>query len=266
MNNILRERYIFRTSFQEVRESLSDFILRLRRQARKCNFMDETNHIYEQVLTRTHNTELRDRALRNDLSLIEFIKLVDDYENPKECYRCGKFGHKAFEKICEAKKKYCSFCGLLGHIVEVCKKRPMKRTLAQCSSAENDPREKRIKQEPLDDAVQGGSSLTNHQCLYDLEALDRQRHDILQLIAKEKTSQGENSKNPKGENSKILQNSNGKNLNVKETKNIQKVSAERGNVKPRAEVKPESAEVKPANAEVNLTTQNIKPEKSVRFR
>lgn len=250
MSNILRERYYFRSTSQRVNESIFGYMIRLRVQAAKCNFVDESSQIYEQVLAKMRNASLRERALRTNMSFGDFRNLAiqldsneDEERRTNECYRCGKVGHKAFEKICEAKKKFCSFCGVLGHIEEVCIKKPAKRTSAQISSTSTtfednrDPREKRIKTDVKEEPLE-----------FDYFELERRRQERLQKEA----SKCENLKNFHDQkNREILVI---KDLNPSPTKNLQ-----RGDLKPRAEVKPESAEVK-------VTAQNAKTEKSVRFR
>lgn len=124
MENITRERYVFRKMEQSVRETVRDFITRLRVQARKCNFLDEESQILDQVVEKSSSHVLRYQALTYGMTFPELKSFVDTLENVNgiKCYRCGSTDHRPYERNCPGRDKYCRSCGLLGHLSEACSK------------------------------------------------------------------------------------------------------------------------------------------------
>lgn len=168
------ERHLFRLLKQEPEEKFEKFLVRLRQQAKKCQFDKEDEHIIDQITEKCKTDELRKKILKtgdkitlyeivaeaNALEAIErqlvnfgnkstdtqFINKVsteswkDRYSKHKidPCGRCGSVKHVARDKNCPAKGRACLKCGILGHFRNQCRtKQHQKRKLEGEGSTSN---------------------------------------------------------------------------------------------------------------------------------
>ena len=166
--NVPFERHLFRQLTFNGGETVSQFAVRLRQQARYCQFgvhVDE--HIRDQLLDRLPDQSLKTKLLQEtDLSLEKTLRMARTWETagmqagkmtasvscsagasvnavqPKklprgqrsagqhsqaaslprrECFNCGRAGHKANDDACPAKGKSCHKCGKSGHFSKKCR-------------------------------------------------------------------------------------------------------------------------------------------------
>nr|CAH7764201.1 unnamed protein product [Callosobruchus chinensis] len=149
------ERHVFRSIQQEPNEKFDNFLLKLRRQATKCQFTNVEEHIIDQIVEKCNSEKLRRRILEMDDSktLTDIITAaksletvqsqMDKYNSSKpdntsseinkikenrpsgfnkvECFRCGFKGHSAKDVNCPARNKSCLQCGRIGHFKIKCK-------------------------------------------------------------------------------------------------------------------------------------------------
>lgn len=126
---------------QDGEETMTQYVTRLRKQAKNCNFEDEDTEIYGQIIEKCSSTKLRQRLLeKSDVKLNEIMEIAKTMEAvslqvkemegravarvmekkkytkkgmPKtvdgvECFRCGYKGHKCRDDKCPAKEKTCN--------------------------------------------------------------------------------------------------------------------------------------------------------------
>ncbi|CAH1994743.1 unnamed protein product [Acanthoscelides obtectus] len=161
------ERHIFRLLKQEPDEKFEKFVLRLRKQADKCQFADREGNIIDQITEKCFLPELRKKILKigDDITLEQVIteantlevvnKQLEEFKNPLRsnenqevnrmdskfkrnfdksrnvqhgCGRCGNPRHAGNDESCPARDKECLKCGLKGHFRQYCRtKQTLKR-------------------------------------------------------------------------------------------------------------------------------------------
>lgn len=145
------ERHQMRKIRQEAGEGFEDFVFRVKALAGKCSYVDEDDHVVDQIIEGCSSAELRRRLLSEDKPLTEVIatgKMLEevakqsrDFEranhsmvtvgrissttqarNPdKRCDNCGYPGHYTTQKEkCPATNKRCDNCGERGHFKGRC--------------------------------------------------------------------------------------------------------------------------------------------------
>lgn len=146
IKNPLQERCVFRGMRQDDGEKMKEFVLRLRNQARRCEFDDPEKEVKEQVITGTKDVAIKKKALRNkNVTLQEIVtesaineslavasnfftfstvNVVNARPNvpskaKKVCYCCQEVGHFAIE--CPSRRsQICYNCGKAGHVALRC--------------------------------------------------------------------------------------------------------------------------------------------------
>lgn len=149
--NIRYERYKFRIVKQLPEESIDTYVTRLRELAQGCAFTDVDDEILTQVIVTCSSNNLRRKALQQDLSLHDLLKVAraieiadhqataiekgdglhvhnlthkntQDNQAPKQkkCYRCGQDFPHSLNK-CPAIGQTCSKCRKGNHFAAVCK-------------------------------------------------------------------------------------------------------------------------------------------------
>ena len=147
--NIPFERHVFRQLAPTDGESVDKFVVRLRRQARYCNF-DNDDNLRDQLIEKLHDIELKKKLLetRNialaqvldktraseaagqqvkhmaGVSGVNAVGRKEDKTNDqsaKTCFSCGKAGHFSRDPCCPAKGRKCSSCSMYGHFAVCCR-------------------------------------------------------------------------------------------------------------------------------------------------
>ena len=143
--NIPFERHVSRQLAPTDGESVDKFVVRLRRQARYCNFGDslddnlrdrlieklpdielkkkvlETRNItLAQVLEKTRASEAAGQQVKHmagvsDLNAVGRKEDKTNDQSAKTCFSCGKAGHFSQDPCCPAKGRKCSSCSMYGH-------------------------------------------------------------------------------------------------------------------------------------------------------
>ncbi|XP_045485658.1 uncharacterized protein LOC123689475 [Pieris rapae] len=161
------ERHIFRLLKQEPDEKCEKFVLRLRKQADKCQFANRYENIIDQITEKCFLPELRKKILRigDEITLEQVIteantlevvnKQLEEFKTPLKsienqevnridskfkrnfdtsrnveygCGRCGNLRHAGNDTNCPARDKECLKCGLKGHFRQYCRtKQTLKR-------------------------------------------------------------------------------------------------------------------------------------------
>ena len=149
--NIPFERHVFRQLAPTDGEPVDKFVVRLRRQARYCNFRDalddnlrdqlieklpdielkkkllETRNItLTQVLEKTRASEAAGRQVKHmaGVSDVNAVGRKEDRINDqstKTCFSCGKAGHFSRDPCCPAHGRKCSSCSMYGHFAVCCR-------------------------------------------------------------------------------------------------------------------------------------------------
>nr|XP_026484830.1 uncharacterized protein K02A2.6-like [Vanessa tameamea] len=171
------ERHLFRQIKQEENEKFEKYLVRLRQQALKCQFMDVDDNLIDQIIEKCSSDELRKKILRagetitlseviteaNTLEVVErqlndfnrkdqTINKIDTQvekrtfinNGKKECFRCGSWNHLAYDVKCPAKGKTCNKCKKMGHFQSQCRGIGQKRSY-QGNKLEKNVDEKKIK-------------------------------------------------------------------------------------------------------------------------
>lgn len=157
--NVIYERHMMRSMTQASNEKFDDFLLRLREQARKCDYCkeDEKREVILQIVEGGRSPKLRARLLESDRSLEEVISIARTMEevekqtkafsatpldfnaeisrvtsrfnqprgpsqDSKRCYRYDRQGHFANDKSCTAWGVKCDNCGVMNHLSVACKR------------------------------------------------------------------------------------------------------------------------------------------------
>ena len=158
--NTAYARHAFKQLQQQEKETVLQFVTRLRRAAKDCGYgADTDNHIRDEVLQKCRSHYLRRRLLEEEkeLTLKRTLEIAEQCEKvetqlealslskpteikPKEeqvnkvdrkkgqkhtkehsCYRCGNTGHYGKDPTCPAKGKTCRECGGKDHFASQCK-------------------------------------------------------------------------------------------------------------------------------------------------
>ena len=153
--NVPYERRVFRQLTPTKGETADKFLVRLRKQARHCNFgatLEE--NLRDQLIEKLSDVELKKKLLEvNNITLEAAMDKVRKWEASREqasqmvtpnqesgagtnaveenpgrgtkgkrvCFNCGKEGHFAQSKTCPARGRKCNKCGKYGHYASCCK-------------------------------------------------------------------------------------------------------------------------------------------------
>ena len=154
-DNVPYERHVFRQLTPTKGETADKFMVRLRKQARHCNFgptLEE--NLRDQLIEKLPNVELKKKLLEVvNITLQAAMDKVRKWEASHEqagqmvmpsqepgagthaveerpgrgnkgksvCFNCGKEGHFAQSTNCPARGRKCSKCGKYGHYASCCK-------------------------------------------------------------------------------------------------------------------------------------------------
>lgn len=158
--NTAYARHAFKQLQQQEKETVLQFVTRLRRAAKDCGYGGDTdNHIRDEVLQKCKSQYLRRRLLEEEKELTlkrtleiaeqcekvetqlealslskpaeikpksEHVNKVDGKRGHKQtknnsCYRCGNTGHYGRDPTCPAKGKTCRECGGKDHFGSQCR-------------------------------------------------------------------------------------------------------------------------------------------------
>lgn len=144
------ERYIFRLIQQESEEPFDSFVSRLSCQAQNCNFADFSSQMKDQIIDKSLNANLREKAFAANMTLDQIIYTGRTLEaatrncrsnnyytaqavtsSEQICGRCGFSDHIQTSTKCPAwkAKKPCILCNIPGHYARMC--RTSKKIVAQ---------------------------------------------------------------------------------------------------------------------------------------
>lgn len=159
--NATYERYELRQIKQESDEKMASFVMRLRKQADRCDFGDKfDDNVKDQLIEKCSSPLLRRKLLaKGDADLDTIIHEAKAFEAVQEqsktlennniariktsevqkidtrrnqtngnskfaniaCHRCGYSGHRQFDENCPAKGKTCNKCGGKDHFSRKCR-------------------------------------------------------------------------------------------------------------------------------------------------
>ena len=151
--NIPYERHVFRHIAMSEGETADQYMIRLKKQARHCNFgaslednlrdqlieqiknldlkkklLETRNITLEQALDKARAWEtanLQAKDMTGNLSQRKSESSVNSVKSKQSkkilCYSCGKEGHMRKDKSCPARGKKCAKCGKYGHFAACCK-------------------------------------------------------------------------------------------------------------------------------------------------
>ncbi|XP_053606236.1 uncharacterized protein K02A2.6-like [Plodia interpunctella] len=156
--NTAYERQKFRNISMNEKENVNEFVLRLRKQAKYCEFSNTDEVVRDQLIEKCVNKDLKRKFLKKgkDLTLTRALELARLFEldnlmfssEEKEekvkqeetsvnkvhqgqsfisCYRCGRRGHIAKDSKCPAAAEQCDKCGIKGHFAKCCKTKSSER-------------------------------------------------------------------------------------------------------------------------------------------
>ena len=149
--NIPYERHVFRQMAPVEGETADQFVTRLRKQARHCNFGSSLNEqLRDQLIEKLRNLELKRKLLeiRNitledaliksrawETAQLQATSMAGSAEvnvntvsrgrhsRGRRCFNCDQEGHFARDRNCPARGKRCAGCGITGHFAVCCRRR-----------------------------------------------------------------------------------------------------------------------------------------------
>ena len=183
--NVPYERHVFRQMVPQSGESIDQFVVRLRRQARQCTFEDTVDsQIRDQIVEKISPAELQKKLLEvTNISLDRALEICRAWEvagsqvsemaggsfaaadvnavthrrSTVTCFSCGLKGHMARDVSCPAKGKKCRLCDKTGHFAKCCKsKQPNKSKNKQTNQVGDPVPEPGVEVQPLDASLQFG--------------------------------------------------------------------------------------------------------------
>jgi len=195
------ERHVFRQMKQESKETVDQFVSRLRRQAENCEFGEQLEeNVRDQVIDKCSSSLFRRKLLEKGQTLtltmaqdlgrtmetvalqvqkmegtplaVNFAKTEHRHDQKSHgsksaCYRCGKFNHLAKDPNCPAKKAHCRRCGLGGHFEAVCKTKLVPGKPQQNHFASHSKSVKKqvrcVEEQPIDDKPEYVFSLSQEE-------------------------------------------------------------------------------------------------------
>lgn len=195
------ERHVFRQMKQESKETVDQFVSRLRRQAENCEFGEQLEeNVRDQVIDKCSSSLFRRKLLEKGQTLtltmaqdlgrtmetvalqvqkmegtplaVNFAKTEHRHDQKSHgsksaCYRCGKFNHLAKDPNCPAKKAHCRRCGLGGHFEAVCKTKLVPGKPQQNHFASHSRSVKKqvrcVEEQPIDDKPEYVFSLSQEE-------------------------------------------------------------------------------------------------------
>lgn len=181
--NSTSERHKFRKTKPNDTENFNKFLLRIRHQAKRCDFGKSEQeakdiNLKDIIIDNWANSDLKKKILEKERTLDEVIELCQVFEQinsqssvmntnfPRilsetdnslpvnkikfhdkgkndSCQRCGRTDHTTNVQFCPAKDLKCRRCGFQGHFAKFCKTRVSKRK--PLPSREDDSDAKRFK-------------------------------------------------------------------------------------------------------------------------
>lgn len=128
MEEIQKQRKTFRSLTQHSFESNLEYLERLTKQARRCNFedfMDTENKIFRHAAASSNFKSLATLAMRRKWNLSELKLGLESQERTlnsdgSSCYRCGSKFHGADDDTCYGKFSVCRYCNRQGHMTHMC--------------------------------------------------------------------------------------------------------------------------------------------------
>ena len=161
-SNPVFERHTFRQMNFGTGESTAQFVVRLRNQARLCDFGDKVDDmIRDQLVSCVVDVDLRRKLLENSkLTLAKCLNTIKLHETTAEqaaamhhggssgsndpvdihavpssqritCFSCGRPGHRSTSPSCPAKNRKCHQCGRTGHFAKQCRSKSKPRDSKQ---------------------------------------------------------------------------------------------------------------------------------------
>ena len=154
--NIPYERHVFRQLAPKEEETADQFMVRLRKQARHCDFGTSLNdNLRDQLIEKLTDFELKRKLLeQRNITLEEALDKARAWEaagrqasnmttsppladgnsmnvvrerqrmtndERRKFYNCGREGHLAKDRNCPARGKKCAKCGRYGHFAVCCR-------------------------------------------------------------------------------------------------------------------------------------------------
>ena len=149
--NVPFERHVFRQLAPNEGEAVDKFLVRLRQQARHCNFGTSLDdNLRDQLIEKLTDMELKRKLLETrNITLAEVLEKARASEAARQqmqfmisgasinavgkkedrtgdqvenlCYSCGKKGHFSRDLCCPAKGRKCAKCSRYGHFAVCCR-------------------------------------------------------------------------------------------------------------------------------------------------
>ena len=147
--NIVFERFTFWQCTQAEDENVDQFVTRLKRIAKRCEFKDEEDMLYDEMVFELKDDSVKERLLtRGNLKLKEAIDIARVVEASKrqvklmsakpdkevnfmkcqqrkvqEIQNCEYCGQTHPQRACPAFHKVCRYCNIVGHVENLCRRK-----------------------------------------------------------------------------------------------------------------------------------------------